>query len=44
VTPELHSSYAAPREIEIATLTEPDLPARIEALGLTPASYHDWRP
>jgi predicted glycoside hydrolase/deacetylase ChbG (UPF0249 family) len=44
VTPELHSSYAAPREIEIATLTEPDLPARIEELGLTPASYHDWRP
>jgi chitin disaccharide deacetylase len=43
VTGELHSSYAGEREIEIATLTEPDLAARIEALGLTLASYYDWR-
>jgi chitin disaccharide deacetylase len=42
VTEELHSSYLAERETEVATLTEPDLPARIEALGLTLASYHDW--
>src|SRR6185437_9800600 len=39
VTDELHSSYAGEREIELATLTEPDLAARIEALGLTLASY-----
>jgi chitin disaccharide deacetylase len=44
VTDELHSSYAGEREIELATLTEPDLTARIEALGLTLASYYDWRP
>lgn len=43
VTPELHSSYAGEREIEIATLTEPDLAGRIETLGLTLASYYDWR-
>jgi len=43
VTPELRSSYAEPREIELATLTEPDLAGRVEALGLTRASYHDWR-
>ncbi|HKO29104.1 MAG TPA: ChbG/HpnK family deacetylase [Solirubrobacteraceae bacterium] len=43
VTPELSSSYAAPREIELATLTQPGLADRIEALGLTPASYYDWR-
>ena len=30
------------REIELATLTDPDLPAKIEALGLTLASYRDW--
>jgi predicted glycoside hydrolase/deacetylase ChbG (UPF0249 family) len=42
VSPELQSSYGAPREIELATLTERGLPARIEALGLTLASYHDW--
>ena len=42
VTPELRSSYAAPREIELATLTEPDLGARIEALGHTLASFSDW--
>ncbi|HET6866736.1 MAG TPA: ChbG/HpnK family deacetylase [Solirubrobacteraceae bacterium] len=43
VTEELHSSYADEREIELATLTEPDLSARIEALGLTLASFSDWR-
>jgi len=42
VTDELHSSYAGEREIEVETLTEPGLAARIEALGLTLASYHDW--
>jgi predicted glycoside hydrolase/deacetylase ChbG (UPF0249 family) len=44
VTEELSSSYAAPREIELSTLTQPELPAKIEALGLTLASFHDWRP
>jgi len=44
VTTELHSSYREEREIELATLTEPGLPAKIEALGLTLASYRDWRP
>jgi predicted glycoside hydrolase/deacetylase ChbG (UPF0249 family) len=43
VTADLNSSYAGERELELATLTEPDLAARIEALGLTLASYHDWR-
>ena len=42
VTDELRSSYRREREIEIATLTEPGLLARIESLGLTLASYHDW--
>jgi predicted glycoside hydrolase/deacetylase ChbG (UPF0249 family) len=44
VTSELRSSYAREREIEIDTLTDPGLPARIEALGWTLASYSDWRP
>ena len=43
VTGDLVSSYAPEREVELATLTEPDLRARIEGLGLTLASYHDWR-
>jgi chitin disaccharide deacetylase len=43
VTSDLHSSYAGEREVELATLTEPDLRSRIESLGLTLASYHDWR-
>jgi chitin disaccharide deacetylase len=43
VTDDLHSSYAGEREVELATLTEPDLRARIERLGFTLASYHDWR-
>ena len=41
VTAELASSYADEREIELATLTDPELPAKIEALGLTLASYRD---
>jgi predicted glycoside hydrolase/deacetylase ChbG (UPF0249 family) len=43
VTEDLRSSYTQEREIEIATLTEPGLRERIEALGLRLASYHDWR-
>lgn len=43
VTAELHSSYREEREIELATLTAPGLPAKIEALGVTLASYRDWR-
>ena len=43
VTDDLRSSYAGEREVELATLTEPDLRARIERLGFTLASYRDWR-
>jgi chitin disaccharide deacetylase len=39
---ELRSSYTTEREIELATLTDPGLPAKIEALGLKLASYCDW--
>ena len=42
MTSDLHSSYAGEREVELATLTESDLRSRIESLGLTLASYHDW--
>jgi uncharacterized protein (DUF2461 family) len=42
VTDELHSSYAGEREIELATLTGPDLAGRLQTLGLTLTSYHDW--
>jgi predicted glycoside hydrolase/deacetylase ChbG (UPF0249 family) len=41
VSGELHSSYGPEREIELATLTELGLRERIEALGLTLASYRD---
>jgi predicted glycoside hydrolase/deacetylase ChbG (UPF0249 family) len=43
LTDDLHSSYAGEREVELATLTEPDLRERIESVGLTLASYRDWR-
>jgi predicted glycoside hydrolase/deacetylase ChbG (UPF0249 family) len=43
VTDDLRSSYRHEREIEIETLTDPGLPARIEALGWTLVSYYDWR-
>jgi predicted glycoside hydrolase/deacetylase ChbG (UPF0249 family) len=43
VTDDLHSSYNTEREVELATLTERDLRARVEDLGLTLASFHDWR-
>ena len=43
ITDDLHSSYAAEREVELATLTEPDLRARIESLGFALASYHSSR-
>ncbi|HTX08283.1 MAG TPA: ChbG/HpnK family deacetylase [Solirubrobacteraceae bacterium] len=42
VTEELRSSYGPERELELATLTEPGLRERIEALGLTLASYHAY--
>jgi predicted glycoside hydrolase/deacetylase ChbG (UPF0249 family) len=42
VTDELVSSYSGEREIELAVLTNPELRARIEALGLTLASYKNW--
>ncbi len=43
ITNDLVSSYTPEREVELATLTEPDLRARIDELGLTLASYNDWR-
>lgn len=43
VTADLVSSYTPEREVELATLTEPGLRARIEELGFALASYHDWR-
>jgi len=43
VTADLVSSYVQEREVELATLTEPGLRTRIEALGLRLASFHDWR-
>jgi len=42
VTGDLVSSYSGEREVELATLTEPDLRARIDRLGFTLVSYHDW--
>lgn len=42
VTAELRSSYRGEREIELQTLTDSGLAARIEELGLALASYHDW--
>jgi predicted glycoside hydrolase/deacetylase ChbG (UPF0249 family) len=42
VTDDLVSSYSREREVELATLSDPDVRARIEDLGLTFASYHDW--
>jgi chitin disaccharide deacetylase len=42
VTDDLVSSYSREREVELATLTDPDLRARIADLGLALASYHDW--
>lgn len=43
VTDELRSSYAGEREVELATLTELGLKERIETIGLSMASYRDWR-
>jgi predicted glycoside hydrolase/deacetylase ChbG (UPF0249 family) len=42
VTDDLVSIYSREREVELATLSDPDVRARIEDLGLTFASYHDW--
>jgi chitin disaccharide deacetylase len=43
ITDDLHSSYSGEREVELATLTERDLLARIESIGFTLASYQNWR-
>ena len=43
VTEELNSSYTREREIELDVLTDPGLPAKIEALGFERVSYRDWR-
>jgi chitin disaccharide deacetylase len=43
ISDDLRSSYTSEREVELATLTEPGLRARIESLGFALASYHDWR-
>ena len=42
MTDDLVSSYSREREVELATLSDPAVRARIEELGLTFASYHDW--
>jgi predicted glycoside hydrolase/deacetylase ChbG (UPF0249 family) len=42
VTADLSSSYTREREVELETLTAPGLRARIEGLGVSLASYHDW--
>ena len=42
VTADLSSSYTREREIELETLTAPGLRARVEALGVSLASYRDW--
>jgi predicted glycoside hydrolase/deacetylase ChbG (UPF0249 family) len=42
VTDDLVSSYSHAREVELATLTDPDVRARIEEFALTLVSYHDW--
>lgn len=42
VTGDLVSSYTREREVELSTLTDPDVRAGIEELGLALASYHDW--
>jgi predicted glycoside hydrolase/deacetylase ChbG (UPF0249 family) len=41
LTSDLVSSYTREREVELATLTEPGLSTRIEALGLKLASFRD---
>lgn len=43
VSGDLVSSYTHEREVELATLTDRDVRARIDELGLALASYHDWR-
>ena len=42
VTGDLVSSYSREREVELATLTDPGVRARIEELGVTLVSYRDW--
>jgi chitin disaccharide deacetylase len=42
VSNDLVSSYSHEREVELATLTDPDVRTRIEEFGLELASYHDW--
>jgi predicted glycoside hydrolase/deacetylase ChbG (UPF0249 family) len=41
VTGDLVSSYSLEREVELATLTDPDVRTRIEELGVTLVSYRD---
>ncbi len=40
--PDFASAYHAEREAELATLTDPAVPATIEQCGLRLASYADW--
>ena len=42
VTGDLVSSYSREREVELATLTDQGVRARIEELGFTLVSYRDW--
>jgi predicted glycoside hydrolase/deacetylase ChbG (UPF0249 family) len=43
ITGDLRSSYTDPREVELATLTEPGLREEIEASGVELVSFRDWR-
>lgn len=40
---DFESAYLHEREVELATLTEPGLREEIEGLGVSLASFHDWR-
>jgi chitin disaccharide deacetylase len=39
---DFESRYRYEREVELATLTEPDLRKELEHLGVQLASFHDW--
>jgi predicted glycoside hydrolase/deacetylase ChbG (UPF0249 family) len=42
ITGDFRSSYLAEREIELRTLTEPELRGEVEELGVQLVSYRDW--
>ena len=42
ITGDFRSSYLAEREVELRTLTRPELKEQIEALGVELVNYRDW--